>query len=75
MLLSKVEKKNTTDCCPACKMPRSMMFSRGKNHEGNVRGGTFNKEREIYKNREFKGLIHKISNMFLISYHLEIICK
>jgi hypothetical protein len=41
VLLSKVEKIDKVDCCPACKMLRSMLFSRGKNHEGNVRGGTF----------------------------------
>jgi len=30
-----------------------MLFSRGKNHEGNVRGGDFfNKERETYENKE-----------------------
>ena len=36
-------------------MLRSMLFSRGKNHEGNVRGGTFflNREWKICKNREF----------------------
>jgi hypothetical protein len=31
----------------ACKMLRSMLLSRGKNHKGNVRGGIFNKEWEI----------------------------
>jgi len=53
MLLSKVEKIGKDDCCPACKMLRSMLFSRGKIMREMLGQGLYHKEWEnIYKNRE-----------------------
>ena len=50
MLLSKVEQISQDDCCPACKNAEKYVVFKGKNHEGNVRGGNLHKEREnVYK--------------------------
>jgi len=43
-----------------------MLFSRGKNHKGNVRGGNFNKEWENIKT----GIFRDISQNVNISSHL-----
>jgi len=53
MLLSKVEQIGKDDCCPACKMLRSMLFSRGKIMREMLGEGVYIRKGKIYtKNRE-----------------------
>jgi len=68
MLLSKVEQIGKDDCCPACKMLRSMLFSRGKIMREMLGEGIYIRKGKIYiKTGNFEGNDHTMSNM---SFHL-----